>query len=322
MLRYILNRLFNAIPLVLIITFISFFIIQLAPGDYFDKLKLIPEVSPEMIQQQREHYGLDQNKFIQYTKWLWGLVRFDFGYSFEYHDKVINVIRMAVVNTFVLSFVTMVITWITAIPLGIYASRRQHSFPDRVLSLFAFAGMSLPSFFLALLLMVASYKLGFLPKGTVPAMKELFSGFNPGGWKIYLHHLALPVLILWIGSIAGYMRLMRANMLEELRQQYVTTAKAKGLSERIVVYRHALRNAINPMITIFGYRLSALLSGAAFVEIITGWPGLGRIMLQAVLSQDIYLVMASTVIGTWMLIAGNLIADILMVVTDPRIRVR
>ncbi|MDD5675771.1 MAG: ABC transporter permease, partial [Chitinivibrionales bacterium] len=218
-----------------------------------------------------------------------------------------------------------IFTWLIALPLGIYAAVHQYSWADRVLSVVSYFGMSLPGFFLALLLMYLVYAGSNLPVvSALPIGGMVSANYAQLSWTGQMldrcAHLILPVFILTISSLAGLQRISRGNMLEELRKQYVVTARAKGLPEGRVIYHHALRNAINPLITLFGFELSALLSGAAVLEIIVNWPGLGSLMLAAVRSQDVFLVMGDMLIGGVLLTCGNLIADILLIVVDPRVR--
>lgn len=316
---FIIRRLLNMIPLLVGITCISFGIIQLAPGDYFSQLALNPQISPETIAHLRRTYGFDQPIAVQYLKWLWAALRFDFGYSFSWHMPVIDLIRERALNTMLLSVSSSAIAWLVAIPIGIYAAVRQYSLGDKVLSILAFLGMSMPNFFFAFLLLYLAAVTGWFPIGgvtsadysTLPLLGRL-------GDRI--HHVILPVVVLSTGGMAGLMRLMRGNMLEILKVEYVTTARSKGLGEGKVIFKHALRNALNPFITLFGYQLAHILSGAALVEIILSWPGLGSLMLEAVMAKDLYLVMGSLYIGAILLILGNLVADLLLVVADPRIR--
>ncbi len=316
---YIIKRLLHLIPLLIGITLIGFFIIQLAPGDYCTKLLMNPEIKPETVAALKKQFGLDQPLVIQYLKWLWCAIRFDFGISFVYHIPVSTLILQRMGNTLLLSIFAMILTWIIAIPMGIYCALKQYKLPDKIFSVLAFIGMSLPTFFIAFLCIFAAAKTGILPTGGVTDYQH--DSYSPVGkaWD-YLKHLIIPVSVLVLCSIGSLMRLMRGNMLEVLRAGYITTARAKGLSERMIIYKHALRNAINPMVTIFGYQLSGLLSGAALTEIITRWPGLGRLMLDAYFQQDLFVVMASLMIGAVLLIIGNLIADVLLFVVDPRIR--
>lgn len=316
---YILRRLLHTIPLMFGITVIAFFIIQLAPGDYFTKLSLNPEIKPETIYKLKEEFGLDKPVLIQYFMWLNQLIRLNLGQSMAYHLPVAVLIKERLWNTLYLSLVSIILTWLIAIPIGIHCATHQYSLSDKAFSVMAFVGMSLPTFFVAFLFIFAAAYIDWLPTGGMTDYQHESYPFLGRIWD-YLKHLIIPVSVLVATSIAGLLRLMRANMLEVLRLPYVTAARAKGLSERAIIYRHALRNAINPLITIFGYQLSGLLSGAALTEIITRWPGLGRLMLDAVLKQDLYLVMGGLVISALLLIAGNLVADILLAMSDPRIR--
>ncbi|MDR7553998.1 MAG: ABC transporter permease [Armatimonadota bacterium] len=319
MLRHILRRLLQMIPMLLGITLVSFVIIQLSPGDFLAEMRLNPIVSPQTVEQMRRNFGLDQPLHVQYLKWLWNAVRLDFGYSFAYHVPVMWLIGSRLFNTLLLNVVALAVAWAIAIPLGIHAARRQYSWSDNALSFAAYVGISTPTFFSGLFLLYWAFRTGWLPIGgmTSIAFDEL------AWWQKVLdvaHHMVVPVLVLGVFSVAGLMRQMRANLLEVLRQDYVRTARAKGLPEPVVLSKHAVRNAINPLITIFGFELGGLLGGSAILENVIGWPGLGKLIVEAVLQKDLYVVMASLVIGSVMLVVGNLIADVLLAYSDPRIR--
>jgi len=316
---YIIRRLLVLLPLVLMMSFVAFMFIQLAPGDYFATLRMNPQISDETIQKLQAQYHLDKPPLIQYAYWLGNIARFDLGYSISQKQPVLNVIGSRLVNTLLLSISAMLITWIVAIPIGTYCAVHQYSLSDKVFSALAFVGMSLPGFFLALLMLYfLGSELALLPIGGLKssAYDQLSIMGKAGDMAV---HLIIPATVLAIGGLAGLQRIMRGNMLEVLRMQYITTARAKGLSETRVIYRHALRNAINPMVTIFGFELSGLLSGAALLEIVCGYPGLGQVMLEAVRSQDIFLVMGAMLISGLLLIVGNLVADVLLAVVDPRV---
>ncbi len=321
MLFYILKRLIQMIPLVIGITFISFIIIQLAPGDYLDQLKMNPQISKETLKELEKAYGLDQPLLVQYFKWLINALKFDLGYSFAYHVPVLELIKERVGNTLFLSVTSAILAWGLAVPLGIWAALRPNSIVDKFIQLFSFTFMSIPNFFLAFLLLFLAVKTGILPTGgaTSPNYEQL-SLME----KIIdrLWHVSLPAFVLAVGSLAGLVRLVRSAMIESLHSEYVLFARAKGLPEKDVIIKHALRNALNPFITLLGFEIANLLSGAALIEIIVNWPGMGMLMLDAVLSQDLYLVMGGLYIGAIMLIIGNLIADILLAKLDPRVRQR
>lgn len=321
MFAYILKRLFQMIPLVIGITFVSFIIIQLAPGNYLDQLKMNPQISKETIKRLEEAYGLDKPLLVQYFMWLLNALKFDLGYSFSYHVPVSQLIMERVGNTLFLSITSAIIAWGLAIPLGIWAALRPNSIIDKFIQLFSFTFMSIPNFFLAFLLLFVAVKTGIFPTGgAVSPEYDQMSLME----KIIdrLWHVSLPAFVLGVGSLAGLVRLVRSTMIESLNSEYVMFARAKGLPERDVIFKHALKNALNPFITLLGFEIANLLSGAALIEIIVNWPGMGMLMLDAVLSQDLYLVMGGLYIGAIMLIIGNLIADILLAKLDPRVRQR
>jgi len=296
-------------------------IIQISPGDYFTQMAMNPEVSPQTIESMRRDFGLDKPVVIQYFYWLKNIATLNLGESFSYHVPVSFLIKQKLKNTLSLSLFSIFFTWLIAIPMGIFAAVKDGRWQEKTLSFFAYIGISIPSFFIAMLLVFFAARTAVLPVG---GTTSIFS-ISATGWEKfidYMKHLLLPGVALTLSGIGSLFRLMKNNFIEALGSPYITTARAKGLSNGRIYFRHALRNAINPMITIFGYTLSSILSGAALVEIVTNWPGMGRLILDAVLSQDLYLVMASLVIGGILLILGNLIADILIAVADPRVRLR
>ncbi len=317
--RYIVRRFLHMFPLVIGISLISFFIIQLAPGDFLTQQALNPQVSAERIAQERARFGLDEPVYVQYFIWLKNALRLDFGHSFSYRVPVFRLIASRLFNTFILSLSAMIFTWILSIPLGIISAIKQYTWVDKLLTFLAFLGLAIPNFFFALLLLFMAMRTGWFPVGGMYSVNyHSLSLLAKIGDRLY--HLILPTIVLGTSGMAGLMRQMRGNLLDYLKADFVTTARAKGLSERVVIWKHAVRNAINPIITIFGLSLPGLLSGAALTEIVMAWPGLGRLMLEAVLAQDLYLVMGSLIMGSVLLILGNLVADLLLAWVDPRIR--
>ncbi|MCX7737955.1 MAG: ABC transporter permease [Hydrogenothermaceae bacterium] len=321
MILYILKRLYQLIPLVVGITFLSFIIVQLAPGDYLDQLRMNPQISEKTINDMVKVYGLDKPLIIQYINWLLNALRFDLGYSFSYQMPVLELIKDRLFNTLFLSVVSGLIAWLLAIPLGIVAALKPNSLVDRFIQVFSFTFMSMPGFFFAFLMLFFAVKTGLFPTG---------GAYSPDYEQLSLYekildrlwHVSLPAIVIGVGSLAGLVRLVRSTMIEQLQSDYVLFARAKGLPERDVILKHALRNTLNPFITILGFEIASLLSGSALIEIIINWPGMGMLMLDAVLSQDLYLVMGGLYIGAIMLIVGNLIADLLLAKLDPRIRQR
>jgi len=317
--RYAFKRLLVAIPMLLGIALLTFVLMRISPGNYLDTVRMDPQFSKETIARYEQLYGLDKPLFYQYVQWVKNLSRLELGYSFYYNVPVYKIIGERIWNTFVLSLAAFLLTWCVAIPLGIWAALNRNRFADRAIQFFSCIALSLPSFFLGMILLFWASQTGILPLGGMHSPDCESFGW-PGRLADLLKHLAIPTMALSIGSIAALQRIMRGNMLEVLEQKYILTARAKGLSERRVVYHHALRNAINPLITLLGYEFSSLLSGAALIEIICSWPGLGSLMLTAVRSKDVYLVMASMMMGGVLFIIGNLLADIALAKADPRIR--
>ncbi|MGB7250437.1 MAG: ABC transporter permease [Phormidesmis sp.] len=319
--RYLIKRFLIALLTLLLATMFSFLVVQLAPGDFLTPFRQNPEMSPATLSLLEQQYGLDKPIWTQYGLWLWQAVRhFNFGISFAYQRPALEILWERAPNTILLSAASIFVTWAIAIPLGIISAVNQNRWPDRFLRLFSYFGQGFPTIITGLLLL-------FFAQLTTPL-------FPVGGRTSLFHddlnwigqildvgwHLILPTLALSITSFAGLQRLMRGQLLDVLRQDYIQTARAKGLPENKVIYVHALRNAINPLITILGFEFSSLLSGSFIIENYFAWPGLGTLTLDAVLSQDLYLIMASLVLGAVMLIAGNLLADIALSFVDPRIK--
>lgn len=319
MLKYIARRLVILIPELWIITIIVFTLLQLSPGDFLDQYRLDPSVSKETLKAMEREYGLDKPAVIQYFYWLGKVIRFDFGQSFYYRRPVSSLIYERLLGTLVLSLYSFVLSWVIGVALGVLSALKKYSLTDKILTVVAFSGLAIPGFFLALLLLYVAAKTGWFPIGGMYSPEntrmDVWNAFKDIFWR-----LQLPGFTLSFGGFAGLMRYMRGSLLDVLNEDYVEFARAKGMPERVVIYKHALRNAINPLITMFGYSLAGLLSGAVITETIFSWPGLGRLTYQALLQKDYYVVMASTVIGTILLVLGNLVGDILLAAVDPRIR--
>ena len=316
---YVLRRLLQIVPLLLGVSALTFLVLKLAPGDFLNTMAENPAISAETIEAMRHRFGLDRPWWIQYGLYLKNLfLHLDFGESFSRHQPVFVVLREGLGNTLLLASAAAVITWGLAIPLGVWAAVRQFSWVDKSLSVFAFIGLSIPEVLSGLLLLLFAAKTGWFPVGGMHSLD--YDDLDGIGKALDLgRHLLLPALVVGLLPLAGRMRQMRGNLLDVLRLDYVTTARAKGLAERQVIFKHALRNAINPLITLFGYTLGALVSGSFVAEIIFSWPGLGRITLEAILAKDQYLVMGSVLMAAVVLVLGNLVADLLLAIADPRI---
>lgn len=326
MTRYVLRRLLGAIPLVLGIATIVFFVVNLAPGDPTLYL-LAPGMNAEVVEQMRVNYGLDQPVYVRYVKWMGAMLTGDFGYSFAYNRPVLEVLMGFLPNTLILSACALALAFLVGIVLGTIQAVRQYSGLDSTLSVVLLFFYSMPSFWLALMLILMFSLMARNMWGWpiwFPASGMMSTGYEfLGPWGRVVDrakHLVLPTLSLSLVLAAGIARYMRGSMLEVIRQDFVRTARAKGLPERTVVFKHALRNALIPVITLVGLYIPVLFSGTVFIELIFAWPGMGRALVDAINTRDYPLVMASSFFFAIMVVLANLVADILYAVVDPRIR--
>ncbi|MEI9475118.1 MAG: ABC transporter permease [Deltaproteobacteria bacterium] len=317
MASFVLRRLFQLFITLVGISIISWVIITQAPGSPI-ALTLDPKVSPKIIEQMMKNYDLDKPIYQQYALWLKKLFTGKL-YSFKDGRPVMEKIGERIWNTLFLNAVATLIIFSLAIPLGVFSARRQYSFLDNLGTFGAYLGISIPSFWLAYLLILATVKLfGYPVLGMRSFVTEDFTTLEIVMDRLW--HLMLPSIILAIGGIAGLSRYTRSSMLEVVRQDYVRTAKAKGLPEETVFYKHALRNALLPIITIFGFLIPDLIGGSIIMESVFAWPGIGRLSYQAVLARDYPVVMTILTISAVLTLIGNFVADILYAVVDPRIR--
>lgn len=326
MLSYLVRRLLGAIPLLLGILTLIFFIVHLAPGDPTDQF-ISPNVSPEVAAQMRRNFGLDQPLHVQYWSWLTSFLTGDFGFSFGQQRPINDVLGEVLWNTIQLTLVALVVIFVVGMLVGIVQAVRQYSLVDAVLTFVALFFYSMPPFWLALMLtLIFSLKASEWGWGVVLPTSGMMSvdyDFLPTtGAKVQdrLLHLLLPAVALGLGSAAGVARYMRGSMLEVIHQDFIRTARAKGLSERTVVFKHALRNAMIPIITLLGLYLPFLLSGAVLIETIFAWPGMGRLIVESIFKRDYPLVMATSFVIAAIVVLGNLLSDLLYAVVDPRIR--
>lgn len=314
---YILRRILQALPLLFVISIMSFTMMRLAPIDPLAYLKANPAISQETIKAEEERLGLNKPPVVQYFLWLKNLLKGDLGISTS-GGSVIALLLQRAGNTLLLGAASVFFTWLIAIPAGVYAAVYRNTITDRILSILTAIGMSMPTFLLALLLLMLATQTHVLPIGGLTS-SDFFEKDFFGKCLDLIKHLIIPTTVLTLIGLAGVQRQMRASMLDVLQADYVRTARAKGLPETTVIYAHALKTAINPLITLFGFEFAALLSGAALTETVLAYPGLGRLTLEAVQTKDMNLVMAALMLGAIMLIAGNLLADILLKFADPRI---
>lgn len=327
MLEFIIRRLLLLIPTVILISIISFVIIQLPPGDFLTSYVITLESQGQLVDQAlidslKEQYGLDQPVYIQYLKWMEGMTRGDFGQSLTWQVPVKDLIWERIGLTFMISLASLLFIWAIAFPVGIYSAVRQYSPGDYLFTLISFIGLGIPNFLLALVIMWFAFsKLGVSVGG-------LFSvQFNdaPWSWAKFvdlLNHLWVPMIVLGLGGTAGLIRIMRANLLDELRKPYVTTSRAKGMPERDLILKHPVRVALNPFVSTVGWTLPGLVSGSVIVSVVLNLPTTGPILLRALLSQDMYLAGTLVLVLSILTVIGTLISDILLAWLDPRIRLQ
>jgi len=308
-----------AIPLLLLLPLLTFWLMHLMPGNYFDQLRLNPQISRATVEQYEKLYHLNEPVLIQYVYWLKQLARLDFGYSFAYKQPVLDILVSRLGNTVLLTGFSFAWAWILAVFLGLLAARYPRSIFNRLLDGIAYAALSMPNFFLCLILLHLAAAWGGLPLGGMRSVD--YEALSASGKVLdILSHLAIPSFVLGIGIFSFLFRLMRAQAQEVYERDFVLYLRAWRIPGYKILFKHVARNAINPLITLLGMQLPALVSGAALVEIFTGWPGLGQVMLQAVRAQDLFLVMGNMVMVSALLVLGNFLSDILLVIVDPRIR--
>lgn len=319
MLSFLIRRIAAAIPLLFGISVLVFLLMAIAPGDFLDVARTQQDIPEEYIERMEEEFALDQPWYARYASWLGNVVQGNFGESWIYRIPVADLLKQRIPATLVLSALSILFALCIAIPLGVLAAIFKDSIFDRLSSMFAYAALSIPEFFLALLAVMFAANTGLFPVGGLTSMDHEFMPF----WSRmadYAHHLVLPTLVLGMGSVASYMRIMRANFLDYIRADFVTTARAKGVGEGRVMFVHVLRNAINPLVSASGFILASLLSGSILVENVMNYPGLGQLIFEALMRQDEFVVVAAVLMGCIMLMLGNLIADLLLAWFDPRIR--
>lgn len=320
MLQYSVKRILKMIPTLIIISIIFFGIVSMTPGDFVDG-KANPNMSQEKIEQLKSIYGLDKPLPVRYANWAKNALVGEFGDSLRYKQPVTAVLGSFIWNSFYLAAISFVLSLVIAIPIGIISAVKQYSGFDKTFTVLAFISLSLPSFFVALVCInIFSLNLGFFP----------VSGMTTAGSKAtgianiidVSKHMFLPLFTLTVVSIGSWVRYVRTSMLEVIRQDYIRTARAKGLKEKVVIYKHALRNGLIPIVTFIGMSIPGLFSGALITETIFSWPGIGRIGYEAILNRDYTLLMGFSMLLAILTLLGNLLSDVLYAVVDPRIKLK
>ncbi len=321
MLPFIFRRLLQFVPTFLLGTVLIFAVVQLAPGNFTDILRENPLIKPEQRQLLIERYGLDKPVITQYFSWLARFVQGDLGTSFAENRPVWEVIGPRVGNSMILVFLSTLITYLIAIPLGVFSALRPYSFPDRVFSILTYFGLGIPSFFFMLLVMYGMVKLKQNFGWNVPISGKSSGDFT--GWRYALDVFVFalpPSIVIALRAISSESRFIRGQMLEVMGQDYIRTAKAKGLGMNNMVYKHAFRNAVVPLVAGIGGLLPGVISGAGFVEVTYSWPGLTPLLLSVLATKDLYIFVSVTALSVLLYIVGNIISDILLGMVDPRIR--
>jgi len=316
--RYIVRRVLQAVPILIGITLLTFLIMQLAPGNPLQTM-IDPRISPEEMRQAEESMGMDRPAILQYFTWLSQLLRGNLGYTIRTGQSVSGLILERLPATLYLTMSAFVLSFVLGVPLGVFSATHKYQPADYSLTVFAFVGISIPSFFFGLaLIFLFSLRLGVLPSGGMMTIGPALSG-----WPLVvnrLRHLALPAVVLALPNLATVMRFTRSSMIDVMNNDYIRTVRAKGVRERAVRYKHALRNALIPVVTIFGLSIPFLFGGAYITERIFNWPGMGSLGIQAIYSREYPIIMGLNLFTSALVLAGNLIADVLYAVVDPRIR--
>jgi peptide/nickel transport system permease protein len=326
MLQYIIRRILYMIPTLFLISIVSFIIIQLPPGDYLTSLVATMASTGETVDRAalvalEQRYGLGQPVYVQYWKWISGIIlRGDFGQSFEWNQPVSALIWGRLALTFVLSLATLLFTWVVAFPIGIYSAVRQYSLGDYISTVIGYIGLAIPNFLLALVMMYISFKYFNQSVGGLFSPEYQDAPWSMGKVVDMLAHLWIPVIIIGTAGTAGLIRIMRANLLDELHKPYVVTARAKGLPEYKLLLKYPVRVALNPFVSTLGWTLPTLVSGAAIISIVLSLPTTGPLLLRALMSQDMYLAGSFILMLSTLTVIGTLISDILLAWLDPRIR--
>lgn len=326
MINFTIRRFGYIIFILFLVSVVSFIIIQLPPGDwlssYIASLRVRgATINEEIIEGLKQQYGFDQPPIFQYITWMTGLVRGDFGFSFTYSRPVIDLIGERLPLTLVISIISVLITYLISIPIGIYSATHQYSVADYTFSFLGFIGLAMPGFLLALILMFLGYRYFGLSIGGLNSPEFIGEDMSWAKFMDMLAHLPIPIIIISLSGTAGLIRILRGTLLDELRKPYVDTARAKGVPERTLLYRYPVRIAINPIISTIGWLLPGVFSGQVIVSIVLNIPTVGPLLYDALRGQDTYLAGSIVMVLSFLTLIGTLISDILLAVVDPRIRI-
>lgn len=317
--RYLVRRLLHAVFLLLGVSLLTFLFSSLTPGTYFDEMRLNPQIAPETVAALRAQYGLNRSIPVRYVHWLASVARGDLGFSFAYNTPVAPLLWVRARNTLLLTATATLLAWLLALPLGVWSAAKLGRLPDRALSWSTATLLVVPDLVLALGFLILAVRTGWFPAGGLASVGfERLSSFAK--LRDLAAHLALPVLVLTLSALPTIVRHVRASVSEVLDAPYVRAARGHGIPQRKLLFGYALRAAANPLISLFGFSLGTLLSGSLLVEVVMSWPGLGPLLLEAILARDLYVVIGGILLSMVFLVAGNLFADLLLYWADPRIR--
>jgi len=322
---YLGRRMIYMVVLLLLLSLVSFLVIQLPPGDYLNTMitrmrSLGLVVDPALIEHYQQRYGLDLPIYQQYFVWFGNLLRGDLGESFIYNEPVLNLIKERILLSAALTFGTLIVTYLIAVPIGIYSATHQYSPLDYVFTVFGFIGLAIPNFLLALILMFLAFKYFGWSVGGLFSREYIVAPWSWGKFVDLLKHLPIPLFVIGMAGTASLIRILRGSLLDELRKQYVTTARAKGVPEVRLLFKYPVRVAINPIVSHIGYLLPALVAGETLTSIVLSLPTVGPLLLEALQQQDMYLAGSLLMVLGALALIGILISDILLVIVDPRIR--
>ena len=317
--RYLIRRVVHILFLLAGVSLLSFLLTQLAPGNFLDEMKLNPRIEPRTIEALRARYGFDQPLPLRYLWWLKSVIKGDFGFSFAYNSAVAPLLGPRIRNTLILAVTATSLAWALALPVGIWVASRRGSWPDRILGVGTSTLLAIPDLTLSLGLLLLAVRTGLFPAGGM--FSPDFADFTLWGKARDLAaHLFLPSLALVFSTLPMLVRHVRASVVEVLDAPFTRTALAHGIPRRRLLWRHVLPAAANPLISLFGLSVGTLLSASLLIEVVMSWPGLGPLVLEAILARDLYLVIGAVMVSTVLLLSGNLISDLLLYATDPRIR--
>ncbi len=319
MIRYLARRLLHGVFLLFGVSLLTFLFVQLAPGSFFDEMRLNPQISAETVAALRAQYGMERPLPVRYVRWLASVLHGELGFSFAYNSPAAPLLRVRARNTLLLTVSATLLAWLLAIPLGVWIAARKGGPADQLAAAGTTTLLAVPDLLLALGLLLLAVRTGWFPAGGMVSLG--FEGMGLGQKvKDVVAHLALPVVALVAGTLPVLVRHVRAAMVEVLDGAFIRAARGHGIPRRRLLFRYALPAAANPLISLFGFSVGALLSASLLVEVVMSWPGLGPLLLEAILARDLYVVIGAVMLSTVLLVAGSLIADVLLYMGDPRIR--